>query len=181
MSKSKSWFIACFGTLFSSVFVIAFAIMMIYKNAGFDYFPDWNSFIVGYQESVWSGGYGDFMHTLMLILRYLIKTLTDALTFKSFGGISDGDLNIWGIFLSVSVVTVWNVLPLVFHTFAIAVIFLLYVVCLTVPLLASVAWILSFSITANNIAGSMPPVEFYSGVGYPPVTTPVVSSLATFF
>lgn len=176
MERSRSWFVALYGSIFASLFGIVFIIMVVYRANGYAYFPDWDSFVAGYDSALRGGGYGDFLKFFQSTFHWLSQTMQNLLSFGHFGqdGIFTTLFSIWAIV---------QVGPILFLGGLMATLGVAYVFFLTVPLLASVTFALGATITNHNISGSVPPVEYWTGAfGYPTsewswsvVTVPVVS------
>lgn len=173
MEKSRSWFIALYGSVFASLFGIVFLIMVLYRWHGYQYFPDWNSFVIGYGTSLTGSGYSSFVQGLGGAFHWLSKLLQNILTFGKFGNATW----FYGLWSGFSILTGGG--PIFFISICMLAVGGLYIAALTVPLVASVAFVVGVSVTDNFIAGTQPILSYYSGVGYPPmedwsfVTVPV--------
>lgn len=178
MERSRSWFLALYGSVFASLFGIVFLIMVLYRWHGYQYFPDWNSFVVGFGTSISGSGYTNFVQSFGTAFNWLSVLLQQFLTLGHFG--NDGWL--------IGIMSAFSLLlgggPLMLIGIAMVVVGGLYIAFLTVPLASSVAFIIGVSIGDNFIAGAQPIASYYSGMGYPPledwsfVTVPVAMIFA---
>lgn len=178
MERSRSWFIALYGSVFASLFGIVFLIMVLYRWHGYQYFPDWNSFVVGFGTSLSGSGYTDFVNSFGTAFNWLSDLLQNLLTLGKFGnsGWLMGVMSAFSLLLGGG--------PIMLLSMAMLVVGGLYITFLTVPLVASVAYIIGVSVTDSFIAGTQPILSYYDGVGYPPmedwsfVTVPVARFFA---
>lgn len=160
MQKPKSWFIAVYGTIFASLFGIVFLIMVIYRWNGYAYFPDWNSFLIGFSGAISGSGYGDFLQGFNKAFQYLSDILQKLVSFGQFGNAGWA----WSTISTFSILMGGG--PLMVTFIAMGAVAGLYVAFLTVPLVSSVAFIIGASIGDNFIPGTQPIVSYYSGEGY---------------
>lgn len=177
MERSRSWFIALYGSVFASLFGMIFLIMVLYRWHGYQYFPDWNSFVIGYGTSLSGSGYSQFVEGLGDAFHWLSALLQNILTVGKFGNSG------WLISAMSGFALLLGGGPLMLLSIAMLAVGGLYIGALVVPLATSIGFIVGVSVTDNFIAGAQPIVSYYSGVGYPPedwsfVTVPVAMIFA---
>lgn len=161
MDRGRSWFIACYGSIFGSIFVIVFIVMMIYQWHGYSYFPDWNSFIAGYGDALAGQGFDLFITYNGKIFQFCSEVAQRMISFGNWGANGWFDTMLGAINLLLG-----GGLSL-FLVIVMAGFGGLYIFFLTIPLLSSVTFVLGASITANNLPGSVAPIVYNtSQVGY---------------
>lgn len=165
MQGRRSWFIAVYGAMFSSLFGIIFVIMLVYRNAGMSYFPDWDSFIVGYTQTLEGTWVGKAFGGIKDAFHWLSANMQDMITFGNWG--SKG----WYGFWTGAINLLLGTAPLIILGVAMIAFGIAYIFFLTIPILTSLGYIAGVNVTAHSITGGMGVVDYsqWTGMGYPPI------------
>lgn len=164
MDKSgKGWYVALYGSMFTAMFGIVFIIMIVYRNAGFQYFPDWDSFILGYTSSLNQTWVGQGFNGIKSGFHFVSGLMQDMLTFGRWGQ------DDWYKTLAGGLNILLGAVPTLILAIAMLILGVSYIFFLTIPLLTSLGYIAGVHITAHNITGGAGIASYFSGVGYPPI------------